>query len=188
MSSEATQILSAMSAGDRSGTDRLIELVYDDFRGLAQKYLGSDTAKNTLQPTAVVHEAFIKLVDYESVDWRGKSHFYAVGATTMRHILVDHARRKAANKRGGGRQKIALDAEIALSPQSDEDVLAIDEALTKLSKIDEQRSKIVELRFFGGLNNDEVAEAMGVSKRTVQRQWSGTRAWLRRELAGDDSQ
>ena len=183
MPSEATQILSAISAGDRSNSDRLMEIVYDDFRGLAASYLGDETQSHTLQPTAVVHEAFIRLVDQDQVDWRGRSHFFAVGATTMRRILVDHARRKAAVKRGGGRQRITLDEELTISPQRDEDVLAIDEALDKLAEIDQQRSRIVELRFFGGLTNDEVAKVLGVSKRTVQKQWAGTRVWLRRQLA-----
>ncbi|WDI42099.1 sigma-70 family RNA polymerase sigma factor [Bremerella sp. P1] len=183
MSSEATLILSAMSAGDRSGTDRLIELVYGDFRQLANKYLGHETRSNTLQPTAVVHEVFLKLVDQDKVDWRGRSHFFAVGATAMRHLLVDHARRKGAQKRGGERQRIALDEDLIVSPESDEDVLALDEALKKLAAIDSQRARIVELRFFGGLTNDEVAEVLDVSKRTIQKQWAGTRVWLRSELS-----
>ena len=183
MASEATQILCALSSGDRSGTDRLIELVYDDFRSLADSYLASETRSNTLQPTAVVHEAFLKLVNQEDVDWRGRSHFFAVGATAMRHILVDHARAKAAIKRGANRQRIALNEELKVSTESLEDVLAIDEALEKLASIDEQRAKIVELRFFGGLTNDEVAEVLGVSTRTIQKQWAGTRVWLRSELS-----
>ena len=161
-----------------------MELVYDDLRGLAHKYLGSDTAKNSLPPTAVVHEAFLKLIDADGVDWRGKSHFYAVSATAMRSILVDHARRKAATKRGGGRQRISLEGDISMSTQNDEDVLAIDEALSKLEAIDVRRARIVELRFFGGMTNREVAEVLGVSSRTVETEWAGTRLWLRRELAG----
>ena len=186
MPSEATQILTAISTGDRSRTDRLMEIVYDDFRGLAASYLDDETQSHTLQPTAVVHEAFIRLVDQDQIDWQGRSHFFAVGATTMRRILVDHARRKAAGKRGGGRQRIALHEELTVSPRRDEDVLAVDEALKKLAEIDEQRSRIVELRFFGGLTNDEVAEVLGISKRAVQKQWAGTRVWLRRQLAGEE--
>ena len=183
MPSETTHILSDISSGDRSQADRLMEIVYDDFRRVAASYLVGETKRHTLQPTAVVHEAFIKLVDQDKVDWRGKSHFFAVGAVTMRRILVDHARRKAAGKRGGDRQRISLDEELTVSPRRDEDVLAIHEALEKLAEIDEQRSKIVELRFFGGLTNDEVAEVLGVSKRAVQKQWAGTRVWLRKQLA-----
>lgn len=187
MPSEATQILSSISAGDRSGTDRLMEIVYHDFRHLARKYLADETHSNTLQPTAIVHEAFIKLVDQREVDWRGKSHFFAVGATAMRQIIVDHARSRSAHKRGGGRRRITLDDPLTISPRRDEDVLAIDEALAKLSEIDPQRAKIVEFRFFGGMTTEEVAEALGLSKRTVMRQWASTRSWLRRELAEMDT-
>ena len=185
MPTEATQILHAMSNGDRSGTDRLIELVYEDFRNLAGKYMGRDTPGNTLQPTAVVHEAFIKLVGHEEVDWRGRSHFFAVGAVTMRRILVDHARKRSAKKRGGDRQRIRLTDELTISKNNDEDVLAIDEALTRLAEIDQRRSQIVELIFFGGLTHEEVAEVLGVTTRTVERQWASSRAWLGRELAED---
>lgn len=188
MQSEATRILCSISDGDRSGTDRLLEIVYDDFRRLAQSYLQPETLSNTLQPTAIVHEAYLKLIDHGQVDWRGRSHFFAVGAKAMRQIIVDHARRRSAGKRGGGRQRITLDDRITISARRDEDVLAIDDALEKLNEIDPQRAKIVELRFFGGLTNDEVAEAMELSTRTVSRQWASTRAWLRRELAETDGQ
>ncbi len=161
-----------------------MEIVYDDMRGLANKFLNEETCGNSLQPTALVHEAFIKLVDHREVDWRGKSHFYAAGATAMRRILVDYARRRSAVKRGGGRPRITLDEAIAVSTQRDEDVLAVDEALEKLKTIDKQQSRIVELRFFGGLTNEEVAEALGVSRQTVQRHWAIARIWLRRELVG----
>lgn len=187
MVSEATQILAAITDGDRSSADRLMEIVYDDLRALAASYLGAETRSNTLQPTAVVHEAFMKLVDQDNVDWRGRSHFFAVGATTMRHILVDHARRRSADKRGGGRQRIALNEELTVSPQQDEDVLAVDEALTTLAEIDPQRAQIVELRFFGGLTNDEVAGVLGISRRAVQKKWAGTRVWLRRHLSAGEA-
>jgi len=183
MSSQATEILSALVAGDRSGADRLMEIVYDDFRQLAKRYLPDDGPTPTLRPTAVVHEAYMRLVRDQDVDWRGRSHFFAVGAVAMRQILVDHARRKGAAKRGKGRQRIALEDSVAISTQSDEDVLAVDEALTRLRSISEVRARIVELRFFGGLTIEEVAEAVGMSRRTVQNQWAATRVWLRRELA-----
>jgi RNA polymerase sigma-70 factor, ECF subfamily len=183
MPSEATQILSALASGDRSGSDRLMELVYDDFRRLAASYLEGDTAGNTLQPTAVVHEAFIKIVGEKGADWRGRSHFFAVGATAMRQILVDHARKKSAVKRGGGRARIDLDERLAVSVHSDDDVLAIDEVLNKLACINSRRAKIVEMRFFGGMTVDEVAVTLGVSSSAVKKQWTATSAWLRRELA-----
>ena len=162
-----------------------MEVVYDDMRVLADKFLSEETRAHTLQPTALVHEAFIRLVDQRDVDWKGKSHFFAVGATTMRRILVDYARRRSAEKRGGGRPRVTLDEAIAVSARRDEDVLAVDEALEKLTRIDEQQARIVEFRFFGGLTNEEVAEALGVSRQTVQRHWAVARIWLRRELVGE---
>ena len=182
--SETAKILSAISSGDRSGTDRLMEMVYEDIRACAKNLLHEETRRHTLQPTALVHEAFVKLVGNADVDWRGKSHFLAVGATAMRQILVDYARRRSASKRGGGRMRITLDETMTVSPRRDEDVLAVNEALDKLAQIDARRARIVELRFFGGLTNDEVAGALDVSRQTVHRQWSGARVWLRRELAG----
>jgi RNA polymerase sigma-70 factor (ECF subfamily) len=183
MSSEATQILQAISAGDRSGAPKLMELVYDDLRGLAHKKLDRNTPNHSLDPTAVVHEVFIKLIDRENVDWKGKSHFYAVSACAMRDILVDHARQQAAQKRGGNRHRIPLSDDVALSPQRDEDVLALDDALKALAEIDAQRAQIVELRFFGGLTVKEVAETLGIAERTVGKQWATVRLWLRKYMA-----
>ena len=181
MQSEATQILTALSVGDRSGIDRLFEIAYRDFRRLARKYLGR-AGGYTLSPTELVHEAYIKLVNQQQVDWRGKSHFYAIGATVMRHILVDHAKHNARKKRGGSRRRIPLDDTLTLSIRDDEDVLAVDEVLEKLAAINKMRAKIIELRFFAGMTVVEVAEALGVSKRTVEGHWTLARAWLRREL------
>ena len=180
----SAEILSAISSGDRSGTDRLIESVYEDMRERAKNLLREETPRHTLQPTALVHEVFVKLVGNADVDWRGKSHFLAVGTTAMRQILVDYARRKSASKRGEGRTHVPLDDTMIVSPRRDEDVLAVNEALEKLTQIDVRRARIVELRFFGGLTNDEVATALDVSRQTVHQHWSGARAWLRRELAG----
>jgi RNA polymerase sigma-70 factor (ECF subfamily) len=185
VASEATQILVAISAGDRSDTDRLMEIVYGDFRKLAGTYLADETKSNTLQPTAVVHEAFMKLVDHRDVDWRGRSHFFAVGATAMRQILVDHARKKSTQKRGAGHQRVLLDEQLELSPRREADVLALDDALGRLAAIDERRAKIVEMRFFAGMTEAEVAVALGVSKSTVEKQWAATSRWLRRELSED---
>jgi RNA polymerase sigma factor (TIGR02999 family) len=183
MASDATQILQAITAGDRSDVGKLMELVYDDLRGLAHKQMGRATPNHSLDPTAVVHEIFIKLVDHQDVDWRGKSHFYAVSAKAMRQILVDYAREKAAQKRGGNRQRIPLADDVALSAERDEDVLALDEALDVLAEIDEQRALIVEMRFFGGLTVKEVSESLGIAERTVGKQWAATRLWLRKHLA-----
>jgi RNA polymerase sigma factor (TIGR02999 family) len=183
MPSETTQLLTSICAGDRSGIDRLMKIVYNDFRDLAHKYAAKLPSSKTLQPTEVVHEAFLKLVDQQDVDWRGKSHFFAVGARAMRHILVDYAKRKSRQKRGGGHRRIPLDEALTVSIGDDEDVLAIDEALERLASINEMRAKIVELRFFAGMTVEEVAEALGASKRNVEGHWTYAKAWLRRELA-----
>jgi RNA polymerase sigma-70 factor (ECF subfamily) len=183
MASNATQILQAITAGDRSDVAKLMELVYDDLRGLARVQMSRGTPNHSLNPTAVVHEVFIKLIDRENVDWRGKSHFYAICARAMRDILVDYARQKASQKRGGDRQRLPLADDVALSPQRDEDVLALHEALNALAEIDEQRALIVELRFFGGMSVKEVAEALGIAERTVGNQWATVRLWLRKYLS-----
>ncbi len=163
--SEVTQVLSAIGNGDSLAMKKLLPMVYDDFRALASSYLSRESSGHTLQPTAMVNETFLKLVDQKHVTWQNKSLFFAVGAQAMRRILVDHARSKQRVKRGGGRQKISLDEELTLSPQRDEDILALDDALEKLQTLDKRQSKIVELRFFGGLNVKEAAEVLGVSKR-----------------------
>jgi RNA polymerase sigma factor (TIGR02999 family) len=181
MSSQATEILHAISTGDRSGSDQLMELVYDDLRGLARAQMQSTTQEHVLQPTALVHEVFLKLVDSD-IDWRSRSHFFALGAKAMRFILVDYARESSAQKRGGDRRRIPLADDMFVSPKRDEDVLALNEALNALAEIDEERAEIVEMRFFGGMTIAEVAEAIGKSARTVDKQWAATRIWLRKYL------
>lgn len=182
MESQATQILHAISAGDRSGADQLMELVYDDLRGLARAKMQATPAEHVLQPTALVHEVFLKLVDGD-IDWRGRSHFFALGAKAMRYILVDYARESVAQKRGGDRQRIPLADDLVVSAKRDEDVLALHEALQVLAKIDKERAEIVEMRFFGGMTIKEVAETIGKSTRMVDKQWAATRVWLRKYLA-----
>jgi RNA polymerase sigma-70 factor (ECF subfamily) len=181
MSSQATEILHAISTGDRSGSDQLMELVYDDLRVLAGAQMQSTTPEHVLQPTALVHEVFLKLVDSD-IDWRSRSHFFALGAKAMRYILVDYARESSAQKRGGDRQRIPLADDMFVSPKRDEDVLALNEALNVLAEIDKERAEIVEMRFFGGMTIAEVAEAIGKSPRTVDKQWAATRIWLRKYL------
>ena len=179
--SQITEILN--SIGDQgSPADQLLPIVYDDLHALAEKYLRAESAGHTLQPTALVHEAYMKLVDQTRVDWQGRTHFFAVGAQAMRRILVDHARRRRAAKRGGDRQRITVDEQLLAAGRRDEDLLALDEALKKLADLDSQQSKMVELRFFGGLNVAETAAALGMSKRTAEREWTMVRSWLRREL------
>jgi RNA polymerase sigma factor (TIGR02999 family) len=182
MTSDATLTLKAIAAGDRSNVGKLLELVYDDLRGLAHAKFAGTSPNNTLDPTAVVHEVFVRLIDRDSVDYRDRTHFYAICARAMRDILVDYARQKAALKRGGDRQRIPLADDAALSPQRDEDVIALHDALEALAEIDEQRALIVELRFFGGLTVKEVAEVLGVAERTVGKQWATVRLWLRKYL------
>ena len=182
MSTQATQILHAMSTGDRSGADQLMELVYDDLRGLAQSHLQATPSDHVLQPTALVHEVFLKLVG-SNVDCRSRSHFFALGAKAMRYILVDYARESSAQKRGGDRQRVPLADDLVVSAKRDEDVLALDEALKVLTEIDPERAEIVEMRFFGGMTIKEVAEAIGKSPRAVDKQWAATRLWLRKYLA-----
>jgi len=180
-------MLSDVATGQQPpDAERLMSIVYDDLRHLAGNYLRRETPGHTLQPTALVNEAFLKLVDQTRVNWQGKTHFFAVGAEIMRRILVDHARAKKRQKRGGDRQRIALHDDVKISTQGDEDVLAVDEAIVKLAKRDLRQAKIIELRFFGGLTVSEVAEVLGVSKRTVEAEWTMIRAWLRRELSNED--
>ena len=181
--SEATQILFALSGGDRTGAHRLMELVYDELRKLAFRYLRPRALLEPLQPTELVHEAFLRLVDKSCTDWRGRSHFFAVAATVMRHILVDEARSRASLKRGGGQVHLSVNEEFVLSVERDHDVLAVNGALEALEKRNPERAHLVEMRFFGGMTMDEVAEATGRPKRTVERDWTVTRAWLRRELS-----
>lgn len=184
-SAKFTTCLKELTAGQTAKADDLMPLVYDQLRALAGSMLKGERADNTLQPTALVNEAYLKLVDQSRVDWKGKSHFFAIGATIMRRILVDHARSAARLKRGGDRQRIVLEHEPAISVQSDVDVLGVDEALQRLEAIDKVQARIIELRFFGGLTVAEVAEVLGISKRKVEYEWAMSRAWLRRELTGE---
>ena len=161
-------------------------LIYAELRGIAARYLRRESPGNTLQPTALVHEALLKLAGQHRVDWQGRTHVLAIGAQAMRRILVDHAKRKRRSKRGGGLRRIELDEATALSPQRSEDLLAVDEALGKLALIDRRQAAIVEMRFFGGMSVEEAAAALGVSKRTVESEWTMVRAWMRRELTKDD--
>jgi RNA polymerase sigma factor (TIGR02999 family) len=183
---ELTQVLDAIDHGDNAAADRLMPLVYDDMRALAADYMQREPPGHTLQPTALVNEAFLRLVGQQRVEWMGRSHFFAVGAQIMRRILVDHARAKKRAKRGGDRQRIALTEECQVSPRPDIDLLEIDDALAKLAQRDARQAKIVELRFFGGLTVEEVAAVLGMSKRSVEAEWTMIRAWLRRELADEE--
>jgi RNA polymerase sigma factor (TIGR02999 family) len=185
-SSQVTQLLEKYEPGDRAATEKLFADVYSELRAIAAGYLRRERKNHTLRPTALVHEVYLKLVDQTRVSWRSQAHFLATAAQAMRRILVDHARKRAATKRGGNRHRIALDDNLAIESERDEDVLELDAALTKLTKLDQRQAHMIELRFFGGLSIDEVAKVTGISKRSVEREWTMVRAWLRRELSASD--
>jgi RNA polymerase sigma factor (TIGR02999 family) len=185
-SAEITQLLVAWSHGEETALQTLTPIIYEELRHLAQSYMRRERAGHTLQSTAVVHEAFIRLID-QNVEWKSRAHFFAIAAKMMRRILVDHARAKSRSKRGAGMPRVGLDEQAMGSREQNVDLVALDEALEHLARIDPQRSRIVELRYFGGLSNEESANVLGISPATVQRQWSGARAWLYRELNSRES-
>jgi RNA polymerase sigma factor (TIGR02999 family) len=184
--SEVTRLLQQLDAGNRSDVDRLFAAVYQELRNLAAKFFRREPKENTLQPTALVHEAYVKLVDQKDVDWQGRTHFFAVAAQAMRRVLVDHARQRGAAKRGGRKKRVSLAEDLMAGLQSDAALLAVDEALSKLAQLDPRQAQMVELRFFGGLSVTEAADALGMSKRSAEREWTMARAWLRRELSESD--
>lgn len=179
---EITQLLAQWSEGNRAALDLLLPVVYAELRRMAVRYLDGERREHTLQPTALVHETFVKLVDQRAVRWRNRAHFFGVSAQLMRRILVDHARRRAAGKRGGGLAVVPAD-DVADGPAEEVDVLAIDEALDRLAGIDPDQVRLIELRYFGGLTIEETAEVLGWSTGSVKREWTLAKAWLRRELA-----
>jgi RNA polymerase sigma factor (TIGR02999 family) len=178
---DVTVLLNAMGAGDGTAPGQLLELVYNDLRRLAGKYLQNERSDHTLQATALVHEAYIRLVDWENVSWQNRAHFFAVAAQVMRRILVDNARAHRADKRGSG-QKVALDEAVGFAEEKDFDLLRLEDALRNLEELDPRQAKIVELRFFGGLSIEETAHVLNVSETTVKREWTMAKAWFQREL------
>ena len=184
LTEDVTVLLHAVSAGDREAPEKLLELVYDDLRRLAAAYLRNEHNAQTLQATALVHEAYLRLVDWENVSWQNRAHFFAVAAQVMRRVLVDHARAKQAQKRDFG-QKVAFDEAVSFPVEKELDLLALEEALTSLEKIDARQAKLVELRFFGGLSLAETAHVLNVSETTVKREWTFAKAWFQRELTRD---
>lgn len=177
-----TQLLLQWGKGDESALDELLPLVYDALRRLAGSYLRRERPDHSLQATALVHEAYLRLVDQKSVDWKNRAQFFGVSAQIMRRILVDHARARHAAKRGGAGPRLSLSIADRFIPQKDLDLMALDDALNALAAFDAQQSKIVEMRFFGGLTIEEIAEAIGVSRATIERDWTLAKAWLRREI------
>jgi RNA polymerase sigma factor (TIGR02999 family) len=179
---EITRLLQAWRAGDDGALDQLTPLVYGELRRLAHARMRHAEPGHTLQTTALANEAFIRLVDARRVDWQDRAHFFAICARVMRHILVDAARTRRAQKRGGGAQFVAFDDQLAMSPARDPDLLALDEALTQLSREDPRQGQVVELRYFGGLSVEETAEVLKVSPQTVLRDWKLAKLWLVRAL------
>lgn len=180
---EVTRLLLAWNAGDPAAVERLMPLVYAELREIAERQFRRERVGHTLQPTAVVHEAYFRLVDQTRVTWKNRGHFLAIAAQAMRRILIDHARARAAAKRGGRENHVTLDVGIAsVEPGDDVDLLALDEALVRLKELDEPQARIVELRFFGGLSIEETAEVMETSASSVKREFRSARAWLFHEL------
>jgi RNA polymerase sigma-70 factor (ECF subfamily) len=182
-----TLLLQAASSGDRRDLDRLMTAIYQDLRRLALVHMRTENATGTLQPTALVHEAYVRLIDQHQRDWKSRVHFFALATRIIRRILIDHARERQAIKRGGAMARIPLEPECASTLPRHIDLLALDEALEELSRLHEQQARIVELRFFGGCSVDEVAELLGIASRTVDRHWNAARAWLWNRLRDDDS-
>jgi len=181
---EITQLLAEWSEGNQAALDKLYPLVYNELRRLAHGYLRRERKGHTLQTTALINEAYLRLVDQKQVHWANRSHFFAISAQIMRRILIDHARRYDYAKRGGGAQRISLDEAAVVAKERARELLMLDEALNGLAKIDPRRGRVVELRYFGGLNNEEIAGVLKISENTVTRDWNMARAWLYQELSG----
>ena len=179
---EVTQLLVDWSNGNQAALDHLMPLVDRELHRLAHHYMRQEKPEHTLQTTALVNEAYLRLVEQKDVEWENRAHFFAVSAQVMRHILVDYARQHASAKRGGNFQKVALDGEVIVSRERAAELVALDEAMQALHEIHPRRSKVVELRYFGGLNNKEAAEVLKVSEVTIERDWRFAKAWLYREL------
>jgi RNA polymerase sigma factor (TIGR02999 family) len=179
---DVTNLLIDWNQGDQSALDRLIPVIYDELHRLAARYMSHEGPGHTLQSTAVVHEAYLKLIDQQRVHWQNRAQFFAVAAQVIRRILVDHARAAHASKRGGGARKLTLDENIGVMESRDLDVVALDDAMAALAQFDPQQSRVIELRFFAGLTIEETAEALGVSPATVKRDWVTAKAWLFNEL------
>ena len=181
---QITELLAEWSGGNQAALDELYPLVYDELHRLARRYMSRERKGHTLQTTALINEAYVRLVDQRNVQWANRSHFFAISAQIMRRILIDHARRHAYAKRGGGAQQVSLDETAAIALDNLSEFLRLDEALQSLAELDPRRSRVVELRYFGGLNNEEIAGVLKISKNTVIRDWNMARAWLHRQLSG----
>lgn len=181
---DVTALLLELSGGRKEALDELLPLVYEELRCIAHRHMGGERSGHTLNTTALVHEAYVKLVDVHRVDWQDRSHFLAMSSRAMRRILVDHARARNSTKRGGGAERVPLDHAIEITGEQSEDLIALDDALSRLEAMSERQARGVEYRFFGGMTLKEVADALGVSHGTAKRDWTLARAWLNRELTG----
>jgi RNA polymerase sigma factor (TIGR02999 family) len=179
---KTSEVIRSAVGGDEAARKQLDTEVYDQLRELAASYLRRETPGHTLRPTGLVHEAFLKMVGQQNVNFQGRTHFLAVAAQSMRRILVDHARKKNRIKRGGQLKRVSFGEELVISPDNAEDLLAVDEVLTRLADLDPRQAKIVEMRFFAGMTVAEVAGSLGLSTRTIEREWTMARAWLRQQL------
>ena len=181
---QITQLLAEWSEGNQSALDELYPLVYEELHRLARRYMSRERKGHTLQTTALINEAYVRLVDQRNVRWANRSHFFAISAQIMRRILIDHARRHAYAKRGGGAKQVSLEEAAIVAPDQALELVRLDEALKTLAKMDERRCHVVELRYFGGLSNEEIAGVLKVSENTVTRDWNLARAWLYQQLTG----
>ena len=185
-SEDITQLLVAWGKGDQNALEQLMPLVYAELHRLAHRHIRKERPGHTLQTSALLNEAFLRLVDQRDVSWKSRAHFFAIAVQMMRRILVDYARSRGYIKRGGNAQQVSLDEDLMISRQRNADILVLHEALNELATIDERKSKVVELKFFGGLTNEEAAEALGVSPGTVMRDWTLSKAWLRLAMNKSD--
>ena len=181
---DVTQLLLAWRNGDEGARDALMPLVYQELHRLAHQYMRRERPEHTLQTSALVNEAFLRLVDQRNVQWQNRAHFFGIAGQMMRRILVDYARNRMYAKRGGGACQVSLDEELIISDERSAEVVALDDALQSLASLDERKSRVVELRFFSGLSIEETAEVLGVSPGTAMRDWTLAKAWLRREMSG----
>jgi RNA polymerase sigma factor (TIGR02999 family) len=183
---DVTILLAELTKGNKEAASKLIPLVYDELRRLAGSYMRRERSDHTLQATALVHEAYLKLVEQRSVDWQSRAHFFGIAAQVMRRILVDHARKHLREKRGGAERAVPIDEALVFAPEQSLDLMKLDQALERLTKLDPRQGKIVELRFFGGLTVEQTAELLGISPKTVKRDWSIAKAWLYSEVRQTD--
>jgi len=184
---DVTVLLQAWTEGDEDALAKLTPMIYEEMRRLARHYMARERSSPTLETGAILNEAFLRLVHWKNARWQNRSHFYGLAAQMMRRVLVDHARSRRYSKRGGGMRPVSLDEAIVVTPERSSDLVALDDALVRLASVDERKSQVVELRFFGGLSVEETAEVLNVSPFTVARDWTLAKAWLQRELSGKES-